>query len=261
MAPFVRLTLDELTIEDADSFRHVGLFAELAQILRREKYLFRVLPENAQASWDRALFLNLTFWGASEGGDVLVEPTVPADVVAHVAWHRLAANALDTPGARPSADALFLGESIASAFDLYLVGRLLGHAPESTFLATQVPAMSDAALSAGLDEEALAALFTSIAEDPEAAFAGLRQLLADATAALFACDDAERALEALDRFSGHRFGPLLHHYELANWILYARAYGDPEPDRKARAVERALTEAKDPLRWLTDRWLGRVMPC
>jgi len=30
---------------------------------------------------DRALFLNLTFWGASEGGDVLVDAHVPADVV------------------------------------------------------------------------------------------------------------------------------------------------------------------------------------
>ena len=67
-----------------------------------------------------------------------------ADVVAHAAWHYLAARALAPAAGRSlSVDALFLGEAIASAFDVYLVGRLLGHAPRSTFLETQVPAMAE----------------------------------------------------------------------------------------------------------------------
>src|SRR3954470_21668405 len=105
-AQFRRLTLADLTIDDDRSFRHVEIYADLKEILRRDRYSFRILPESGLASWDRALFLNLTFWGANEGGDVLVDTQVPADVVAHVAWHHLAAKALSDPAsARPSVDA------------------------------------------------------------------------------------------------------------------------------------------------------------
>src|SRR5438132_294788 len=88
--------------------------------------------------------------------------TTFASVAAHAAWHHLAAKAV---GASPPA-AMFLGESIASAFDLYLVGRLMGHASDSEFLATQVPAMSDAAAGAGVDEDAFEALLHGVTEDP-----------------------------------------------------------------------------------------------
>src|SRR4051812_30496927 len=206
---FGRLTLDDLTIEDERSFRHIELYADLKEVLRRDAYSFRTLPEHA-ASWDRALFLNLTFWGADEGGDVLVDAHVPADVVAHVAWHRLAANAFRTSkGARPSVEGLFLGEAIASAFDLYLVGRVLGRAPESSFLSTQVPAMAQVAEDAGVDEAGFGKLLQGVAEEPELAFKSLRELLSDATAALFRCDGAESALAVLTNLESHRFGSLL----------------------------------------------------
>jgi hypothetical protein len=253
---FARRGLDALTIEDEPSFRHIELYADLKETLRRDGYSFRILPAHSAAGWDRALFLNLTFWGASEGGDVLVDETIPADVVAHVAWHRLAARALNASSdARPSVEALFLGEAIASAFDLYLVGRVLGHAPRSSFLATQVPAMAEAAEGAGLGDVDFAELIQSVADTPEAAFASLRELLSDATAALFASEHAESALDVLARLESHRFGSLLHRYELANWVLYARAYGNAQPAPKVRAVDRALREAKDPLEWLTDAWI------
>ncbi len=254
-AGFQRLTLDKLTIEDEASFRHVALYADLKEVLRKEGYVFRVLPSEG-ASWDRALFLNLTFWGATEGGDVLVDAEVPADVVAHVAWHRLAARALGETGERrPSVAALFLGEAVASAFDLYLVGRLLGHSPKSTFLATQVPAMAEVASDAGRDEDSFAELLQGIAEDPERAFADLRELLSDATEALYRSSNAEEALSALTALEAHRFYPLLHRYELANWVLYARAYGDPVASQAARDTDRALREAEEPLAWLVDQWV------
>ena len=187
---------------------------------------------------------------------------MPADVVAHVAWHHLAAKALSpSAGARPSVEALFLGEAIASAFDLYLVGRLLGHAPDSSFLATQVPAMADAAANAGVDADAFDQLVQGIAEDPEHAFASLREMLSDATAALFASDTAESALTVLSGLESHRFGSLLHHYELANWLLYAHAYGSSEPAPQVREVERSLREAKDPLQWLIDTWVRPALDC
>src|SRR5579859_6485536 len=131
-----RRLVHRLTIRDERSFRHVGLNAALKEALRRARYPFRVLPPSAVVRTDRALLLNLTFWAPSAGGDVLVDEAIDADVVAHAAWHHLAARVLAAGRARPSAEAILLGESIASAFDIYLVGRLLGHAPRSAFLRT-----------------------------------------------------------------------------------------------------------------------------
>ena len=250
--------LSELTIEDEESFRHVGLYGDLAALVKKHGVTFRVLPAKG-ASWDRAVFLNLTFWGAVEGGDVLVDEVIPADVVAHVAWHTLAAAALVEAGTTPSSDALFLGEAIASAFDVYLVGRLVGHAPASTFLETQVPAMADCAAASGLDDDAFDALVAAVAADPERAFEDLRGLLFDATRALFRCSGVDDAHAALARFEDHRFAPLLHRHELSNWVLYARAYAAdrdaPTDDARAVAIDHALRAAPESLAWLAKNWV------
>lgn len=249
------LTLDELHIEDEPSFRHVGLYEELKQVLRRDGYRFRV-PEGGHASWDRVVFLNLTFWDPGDQGDVLPEAAIPADVVAHVAWHHLTRRALGS--AASSADALFLGESIASAFDLFLVGRLLGHAPDAQFLETQVPAMAEVAEAAGLPEDRFEALLQEISADPDRAFEDLRQLLFDAATTLVACPGVEAAARAIEAFDGHRFAPLLHHYELSNWILYGRAHakGSLAPDPAVRAVDAALRAAPVSLEKLERDWLS-----
>ena len=252
-------TLDDLHIEDEASFRHIGLYDTLKQALRRDGYQFRVADD---ASWDRVLLLNLTFWSASEQGDVLVEPRIDADVVAHVAWHHLTRQAL---GAAPmSADALFLGESIASAFDLYLIGRLLGNAPDAQMLETQVPAMGEIAAGAGLDDAAFESLLSGVAADPDRAFEDLRELLFDASSALVRCEGVNAAVAALAKLSGHRFAPLLHHYELSNWVLYARAYASRAEalalvlDPVVQGIDCALRDAPVALDWLERAWLGQT---
>lgn len=252
---FRSLTVDELHIDDERSFRHVGLYEELKQALRRDGYRFRVPEKGARVSWDRALFLNLTFWDADEQGDVLVDDHLDADVVTHVAWHHLTRKAL--AGTALSAEALILGESIASAFDLYLVGRLLGHAPDARFLETQVPSMAEVTEAAGLPEEGFEALLGEVSADPDRAFEDLRQLLFDATVALVGCAGVTEAAEVLERFEAHRFAKLLHHYELSNWILSARmhARGSAPVDTKARAIDQALRVAPIALDWLEQAWL------
>jgi hypothetical protein len=259
---FSHRTLDELTIHDEPSFRHVELYADLKDVLRRAQYSFRVLPKSPTARADRALLLNLTFWGANSGGDVLIDDHIDADVVTHAAWHHLSARTMtgSAVGARPSVDGLFLGEAVASAFDVYLVGRLLGHAPQSTFLETQVPAMAEAADAAGLGEAEFEQMLLGIAADPDRAFADLRELLFDAASALFACHSPEEAHAALAAVDTHRFISLLHHYELSSWVLYARAYGDGrEADPRARAVDHALRTEKVGLDWLAAKWIAPAL--
>jgi hypothetical protein len=255
-------TLDELVIDDEASFGHVALYADLKEIVRSDAYLFRVLPATSAGRWDRALLLNLTFWASGEGGDVLVDDHIAADVVAHVAWHHLAARALTVPSPpgtapRATAEALFLGEAIASAFDVYLVGRLLGHSPRSTFLRTQVSAMAETAAAAGLAATGFEKLLERISGDPERSFEELRQLLFDATGALLGCATAGEALAALTRLDGHAFASLLHRHELSNWVLYARAYARPasDPDQAVRDLDRVLRNEDDALAWLVKEWV------
>jgi hypothetical protein len=255
-----RLPLDGLTIDDEPSFRHVGMYADLKRVLERHGPAFRVLSGSSAGRHDRALLLNLTFWAADAGGDVLPDASIAADVVAHAAWHHLAARELAPRSGRPmSTDALFLGEAIASAFDVYLVGRLLGHAPRSTFLETQVSAMAETASAAGASEARFARLLARLSRDPGRAFEELRELLFDAAIALLACATAEQAHDALRAFDGHRYAPLLHRYELSSWVLYARAYGRRRPDRRALSVDRALREAEAPLDWLARRWIAPAL--
>lgn len=254
---FAERTLDALLIEDEESFEHVRLYGDLKQLLVQSAYRFRVLPPSTEGRWDRAQLLNLTFWGAATGGDVLVDDHVDADVVAHVAWHQLAVRALPTPpGARPSSDSLFFGEAIASAFDVYLVGRLLGHSPSSSFLESQVSAMAGAWEAAGAPMKQFELLLESMAKDPERAFEDLRELLFDATSAIHACTDADQALAILTGFDDHRFAALLHHYELSNWVLYARAYGDGAPDLRVRALDSLLRGENGGLDYLEAAWIG-----
>ncbi len=256
--PLSSCRLTDLTIEDERALRDVQLYAELKSILVADAYRFRVLPKTLEGRWDRALLLNLTFWGASEGGDVLSQRSIPADVVAHVAWHHLTACALGPGPLSPAG--LFLGESIASAFDLYLVGRLLGRRGRSSFLETQVPAMAEAADASGLGPKAFHALLETIASEPAAAFEALRELLFDASMALFKAEGADDALAVLGRFDKHPFAPLLHRYELSNWVLYARAYGAKKKGKAARAIDAELRASAVSLEWLSEHWVAPRLP-
>jgi hypothetical protein len=259
-----RILLDELIITDEASFKHVALYGRLKNVLRETKYPFHVAAGGAPLSWDRATFLNLTFWNAEEGADLLCENSIPADVVAHVAWHHLATTRLarlapPAQGAKgaPCADALFFGEAIASAFDLYLVGRLLPNTPDSDFIATQVAIMGEAAEQAGLDAAQFEALLEAVVADPERAFEDLRSLLFDVTRGLVVCCNAAEAQRVLESFTAHRFASLLHHYQLSNWVLYARAYGaaDAAQERAIHEIDETLRQAPVALDWLASHWL------
>ena len=153
---------------------------------------------------------------------------------------------------------LLFAESIASAFDLYLVGRLLVTAPECDFITTQVPIMAECAETAGVPAAAFEALMQEVSREPERAFEDMRALLLDVVTALLPCADAAHAEAALDGFAGHRFEPLLHHFQLSNWILYMRAHaGPPSPaDAAVAALDATLRAAPIALDWLADHWLA-----
>lgn len=261
--PLRSLLLDELTIDDEASFRHVAIYQRLKEVLRRAKHRFKIATVGENASWDRVLFLNLTFWSSNEEASVLCDEHIAPDVIAHTALHHVVGRALESdakPGA-PSPAALLFSEAIASAFDLYLVGRLVENAPDSDFITSQLPIMAEAAEQAGLDEKAFATLIGGVVAAPERAFEDMRALLVDAGTALLTCKDADEAHVVLERFKGHRLAPLLHHFQLSNWILYTRAYGRSvtrEPganDEAVHALDREMRASPDSIAWIEQRLL------
>jgi hypothetical protein len=256
--PLRTVSLDELTIDDEAAFSKLPLYPRLKELLRRSGHRFYVPAPGTPASWDRALFLNLTYWNGEEGADVLCDQHLAADVVTHIAWHHLVGEQVTkAAGSARSATAMLFGESIASAFDLYMLGRLWRDAPGAEFVTTQVPIISEAAQEAGMTDDDFATMMTDVSDDPDRAFEQLRELLFDASTALLACKDVVQAQAQLERFAGHRFGTLLHHYQLSNWILYSRAYAAPSPaiDEVVRGFDASLRAAPVALDWLTQRWL------
>jgi hypothetical protein len=253
--PLRTVSLDQLAIDDEAAFATIALYPRLKEVLRGSGHRFQI-PTGA-ATWDRVLFLNLTYWNGEAGTDVLCDEHLAADVVTHIAWHHLTGTRLAALGAGGTAHAMLFGEAIASAFDLYMLGRLWQQAPDSEFVTTQVPIMSEAAQDAGMTDDDFAALMTDVSAQPERAFEDLRALLFDASTALYACQDASAAQLVLERFDGHRLGPLLHHYQLSNWILYARAYARSAPalDEPVRQLDATLRAAPVALDWLRDNWL------
>jgi hypothetical protein len=247
--------LTDLEIRDERDLRHLPLYARLKQRLIDDRYPFALAAADGDTEdWARVLFLNLTYWRTSEGRDVLAEPALAADVVAHVAWHHTIGRALDDGTEPPSVDALVFAEAVASAFDVYLLGQVMGRTRRSGFADTAVPAITEVALGAGLSEEEVDALFASVVDDPEAAFASLRALLFDVTTALVRCATADDAVVVFDAVRDHPFMPVLHHYELSNWVLHARVYGGArEPDPRVRALDADLRASPHPLDWL-ERW-------
>jgi hypothetical protein len=202
--------------------------------------------------------LNLLFW-EPRTADVLPSDALPADVVMHVVWHHIVAKHL-----RPGGLSDLLAESIASAFDVYLVGRLLGHRPDSEFLTSQVPRMADAALDAGMTERAFEELLESTSGDPEGAFEAVRSLLFEAGCALTAAGALDDADALLTTFESRPFGPLLHHFELPTWVLRTRltqALEDTKQrDQEALALHARLADSKRSLDWLEQHWVRGNAP-
>ncbi len=246
-----RVKLRELAIDDEADFRHVGLYPDLKAVMAGEGVHFGVLDGPCAGPSDAQL-LNLAFWQPGDVAEVLSEPVIAADQVMHSAWHALAFEALAEAGA--SALGLLLAESIASAFDIYLVGRLIGHAPEAQFLQTQVPAMRDAAEDANMADDAFEALLQRAAEQPEACFSQLQSLLFRVASELLQSPDIDRAHTVLQAHHSEPFAPLLHHYELVSWVLYARCYGSGSSDKVAQTWA-AMRSAQCTLTWLSDTWL------
>ena len=240
--PLRPVSLSELVIEDEEALASVPLYPRLKAALAAAGHRFLLPARHTELSWDRALFLNLTYWSGAAAADILCQGSLPADVVTHVAWHRVVAHGLSQTLASEARGAMLFGEAVASAFDLYLVGTLLRYAPESDFITTQVPAMSEAAANAGLSESDIGLLLEDITDEPIGAFSELRTLLFDVSTALVPCADPVTAQTVLEGFKAHRFAPIGISLMHSVHFLVVGSAGGSFRERDTSAVNGMITK-------------------
>jgi len=207
-----RVLLGNLEVRDERAMESLPIYRSLKSALRDGDVRF-LLTEDPIDHADAARVLNLAFWDPATEMEVLSEPSLSADQLAHNAWHFVVHRGLGEAANSPAG--LLLAESIASASDLYWVGSLIGEVGESEFLETQVPAMSDAAFAAGYEESVVEEILHDAAQSPASAFESLRELLFDTAYRLYSADGIEDAAEILREGAEHPMGALLHHYEIS----------------------------------------------
>ena len=162
--------VSELTIVDEQSFETLALYRALRTRMDEAEPVFLITDPNGDEG-ERARLLNLGFWDPSSFMEVLTEPVITADQLAHNALHHCGYGALGD--AARSLEGLLLVESIASAMDIYWLGRLLAEAPYAEFLESQVPAISEAASGAGASSGS-SLIYCNWLENPPKAFGDLR---------------------------------------------------------------------------------------
>lgn len=254
----LRVRLQDLIIPDEAAYADFPLWAKLkARLVDREVEMYLADSSGPMAHWADTALINHTIELPRGATEILHDRHVPADALMHTVWHHAGVEAMGTLS--NTAEGLLLGESVASAFDAFLVGTLLRTESErASALDTQVPAMAEAAAAAGGSPKDFEALLHRMAEDPEGSFEELRELLFDVSMGLLHAGSVDAADEVLSNIHGHVFAPILHHYDLSIWVLYARAYGrDLKPHPGLRKIDATLREETKPLAWLESHWLEK----
>lgn len=252
----LRVQLQDLEIADEAAYAGFPLWAKLKARLEAHRVeMFLADPEGPLAHWAATALINHTMRLPKGATEILHDRRVPADALMHTAWHHAGLFAMGNLAG--SAEGLLLGEAVASAFDAYIVGSLLHTESERpSALDTQVPAMAEVAAAASGSPEDFEALLHRMAEDPEGSFEELRELLFDVSIGLLYAEGVDEAEEVISSSHGHVFAPILHHYDLSIWVLYARAYGtDVQEHAGLRKIDARLRAEAHPLEWLEAHWL------
>ena len=208
----LELTLVEMEIYEADAFREadIVLLDYAKKILHGHRFL--CFPESKGI----ARLINLVHWDVDARREYVDGTGIHADQVIHLAVHHVLSHlsGSDTP------HAMLFAECLASATDLYLVGKLARVGHETDFVRDTLESFGMYYDMYAGDENAMETLITSLVDAPFQAMV--------------------RAADYLYRFGGrllnptveyvplrdmesHYYYPLTHHYNMANWMLTIRA--------------------------------------
>ena len=229
--------LEELEIAEADAFDRAGidLLASCQGLLKNLSIV--CLPEGRGL----ARLVNLLQWDVGQQREYLDGDIVAADQVVHFALHQIWDKKIGS--AHPHT--MLFAECMASASDLYLLGRLSQAGEETDFLMDTLESFGSYYEMYGTEEQ-LEELVTRIVEAPF-------ETMIEAAAYLYhlGCRLLEPSTDmgALLEFQDHLMYPLAHHYNISNWILTIRNRlpQNPAPLDPAEVMDHLPRTEKD---WL-----------
>ena len=218
------LTIEALEVFEEDRFRRAGIeLYDLAfGFLRRTGVQFRILPQGMGLS----RVVNHLIWQADHHLEFLDGKIIHPDQVIHVATHCL----LDRLWPEAGPERLLLAETLASATDLYLLGKLMRAGEEATFLEDTLGSFDYYFELYGSTSPPLEELLQTIHDAPFRAMMDLSDyLFRFCLPFLRGTIDEQTLTRSVEK--NQPFYPLIHHYHVTNWILNLRARF-PDPPRQ-----------------------------
>jgi len=219
------LPIEAIEIDDRDAYGKVALdgLLEAASATLDRAGVRVVVTERGRGT---ARLANLLCWQVQANLELADDAVLSGDQIIHFALHHLADQQMGHEDPR----ALLFAETLASSADILLLGSLASLEPEPDFV---VETMESFAyyydLYAG-SEEVLARVLTRIVDDPFAMMRAVCLFLYAAAEPLLSASDLATTLSHLDRLVEDDLYPLVHHYNMTNWILAIRAARLPEQE-------------------------------
>lgn len=221
--------LHELPIRDLPDYEQhqIQLLESARALLER----LTIKAEVVDLKPGLARLLNLSFWHPNHQTEYLDSKELTGDLLIHIACHQLIHLRF---GSQDTAYRI-LGEVLASASDLYLVG-LFAQAvdqEETEFLAETIESFHFYYETYG-SLTALESVLEQCIEHPFETFTSLALYLNEfVQALLFPAAEMERVLADLSKSP---FYPLVHHYHLANWVVSLRGSQPPNEGSSSRVA-------------------------
>lgn len=211
-----KVSLKDVPIYEQDVFQRAGIeiLDCCLKLLLAKDLKMVLLPEGRGVG----RLLNLLQWDVGEALEYVDGDGPLADQVIHYGMHHLVDDLIGHDGA----EKMLLAETIASAADFYLLGQLIRSGEECDFLLDMVESLGSY-YEQYSNEDCLEALFERCAADPFATFAQVVLFLYETVEPLLYLEDPQAVTRGLLAVQDNELYPVLHHYNIGNWVLTLRA--------------------------------------
>lgn len=228
--------IEELPVLERDAFLEAGidLLTYCERVLRAKK-VGAVVLDSAPGV---ARIINLLSWSVNDRREYLDQPEVFADQVIHFAAHQVVA---EVWGAETPASMLF-AEAVASACDLYCLGKLSAAGVETEFMADTLASFADYYEQYAAEEEDYESVLERLLEGPHEAMAELAEFLYDTGAQLCRAKDEAEMAEVLIPLADEIWYPMLFHYQVVHWQHDVTRRFPRQEEREETDAERECEE-------------------
>ncbi|MDJ0842186.1 MAG: hypothetical protein QNK37_37140 [Acidobacteriota bacterium] len=177
-----------------------------------------------KAGHGRARLANLLSWQVDECLEYLDGDDLTTDQVVHFGLHQFAHHRLGSKHPH----AVLFAETLASSADIYLLGKLAQAGMEPDFIHETLESFGFYYETYGDDAGHMEQLLSDLTTDPFGAMVTVGNYLFNFCTPLLYPASSDEPANILAVLQPHAYYPLVHHYNVTNWVLAIRAQF-PEP--------------------------------